>query len=208
MPRLLGELVMLREYKADDIGDIRKWVNDAETTRYLSTRFWPPQTMVDSEEFLSRMLQSSHSAYNFVIADRGDERYIGQLDMFQVDWRLRCGELGMVIGSASDRGQGLGREALELMKHFAFRTLGLERLEMEVHMENHAARRLRDGRREAPCVFYRWTLLRCGHSQHTQGRIRGPRMTPRAADPHIVNHPGPKGPGMVFCHAAGNGTRD
>ena len=23
-------------------------------------------------------------------------------------------------------------------------------------------------------------------------------MTPRAADPHIVNHPGPKGPGMVF----------
>ena len=141
MPRLLGERVMLREYKADDIGDIRKWVNDAETTRYLSTRFWPPQTMVDSEEFLSRMLQSSHSAYNFVIADRGDERYIGQLDMFQVDWRLRCGELGMVIGSASDRGQGLGREALELMKHFAFRTLGLERLELEVHMENHAARK-------------------------------------------------------------------
>lgn len=79
--------------------------------------------------------------YNFVIADRGDERYIGQLDMFQVDWRLRCGELGMVIGSASDRGHGLGREALELMKHFAFRTLGLERLEMEVHMENHAARK-------------------------------------------------------------------
>ena len=37
--------------------------------------------------------------------------------------------------------QGLGREALELMKHFAFRTLGLERLEMEVHMENHATRK-------------------------------------------------------------------
>ena len=140
MPRLLGERVMLREYKADDIGDIRKWVNDAETTRYLSTRVWPPQTMVDSEEFLSRMLQSSHNAYNFVIADRGDERYIGQLDMFRVDWRLRLGELGMVIGSAANRGQGLGREALELMQRFAFRTLGLERLEMEVHMENHAAR--------------------------------------------------------------------
>ena len=36
MPRLLGERVMLREYKADDIGEIRKWVNDAQTTRYLS----------------------------------------------------------------------------------------------------------------------------------------------------------------------------
>ena len=118
MPRLLGERVMLREYRADDIGDIRKWVNDAETTRYLSTRFWPPQTMVDSEEFLSRMLQSSHNAYNFVIADRADERYLGQLDMFRVDWRLRCGELGMVIGSEANRGQGLGREALGLMQRF------------------------------------------------------------------------------------------
>ena len=29
MPRLLGERVMLREYRADDIGDIRKWVHDA-----------------------------------------------------------------------------------------------------------------------------------------------------------------------------------
>ena len=213
MPRLLGERVMLREYKADDIGDIRKWVNDAETTRYLSTRFWPPQTMVDSEEFLSRMLQSSHSAYNFVIADRGDERYIGQLDMFQVDWRLRCGELGMVIGSASDRGQGLGRgtgadEAL-CFPHAGPGAAGDggpygKPRRAQVLPES----RLRDGRREAPCVFYRRTLLRCGHSQHTQGRIRGPRMTPRAADPHIVNHPGPKGPGMVFCHAAGNGTRD
>ena len=108
MPRVTGERVLLREYRAEDIGDIRKWVNDPVTTRYLSTRFWPAQTMVDSEEFLSRMLQSSHNAYNFVIADLKDERYIGQLDMFRVDWRLRCGELGMVIGDAGDRGRGIG----------------------------------------------------------------------------------------------------
>ena len=141
MPRLLGERVMLREYRADDIGEIRKWVNDAETTRYLSTRFWPPQTMTDSEEFLSRMLQSSHNAYNFVIAELSDGRYIGQLDMFRVDWRLRQGELGMVVAAAGDRGRGFGTEALGLMQRFAFRTLGLERLELEVHMDNLPARR-------------------------------------------------------------------
>lgn len=141
MPRVLGERIMLREYKAEDIADIRKWVNDEETTRYLSTRFWPAQTMVDSEEFLSRMLQSSHNAYNFVIADRVDERYIGQLDMFRVDWRLRCGELGMLIADPNERGHGIGQKALELMQRFAFRTLGMERLELEVHMDNIAARR-------------------------------------------------------------------
>lgn len=139
MPRLLGERVMLREYRSEDFAEIRKWVNDEETTRYLSTRFWPVQTEVDTQEFLSRMLQSSHNAYNFVIADAVDESYIGQLDMFRVDWRLRQGELGVVIGRKDMRHQGIGQEALGLMQRFAFRTLGLERLELEVHMDNQPA---------------------------------------------------------------------
>ena len=119
----------------------------------------------------------------------------------------------MVIGSASDRGQGLGREALELMKHFAFRTLGLERLEMEVHMENHAARKcyqkagfvMEGVKRHA--FFTDGRFCDVGILSILRDEYEVPRMTPRAADPHIVNHPGPKGPGMVFCHAAGNGDQ-
>ena len=120
----------------------------------------------------------------------------------------------MVIGSEANRGQGLGREALGLMQHFAFRTLGLERLEMEVHMENDAARRcyqkagfvLEGVKRHA--FFTDGRFCDVGILSMPERRIRGPRMTPRAAGSHIVNHPGPKGPGMVFCHAAGNGTGD
>ena len=47
--------------------------------------------------------------------------------------------IGMVIASRAERGQGIGQEALGLMQQFAFRTLGLERLELEVHMDNAAA---------------------------------------------------------------------
>lgn len=139
MPRLIGSRVMLREYQSEDFASIRSWVNDAQVTRYLSTRFWAPQTTVDTQEFLSRMMQSSHNAFNYVIADAQDGRYIGQLDMFRVDWRLRQGEIGMVIAGAEDRGRGYGTEALELLAGFAFNSLGLERIELEVHMENAAA---------------------------------------------------------------------
>lgn len=139
MPVLKGSRIMLREYRSEDFSSIRAWVNDEATTRWMSTRFWPPQTDVDTQEFLSRMLQSSHNAYNFVIADAQDESYIGQLDLFRVDWRLRQGEIGMVIGKSELRGQGYGQEALELMKRFAFDNLGLERLELEVHMDNQNA---------------------------------------------------------------------
>ena len=130
---------MLREYQSEDFASIRTWVNDAQVTRYLSTRFWAPQTTVDTQEFLSRMMQSSHNAFNYVIADAQDGRYIGQLDMFRVDWRLRQGEIGMVIAQEGDRGHGLGTEALQLLTRFAFDTLGLERIELEVHMDNASA---------------------------------------------------------------------
>ena len=139
MPRVTGAHILLREYQSGDFASIREWVNDERTTRWLSTRYWPAQTEVDTQEFLSRMLQSSHNAYNFVIADAQDDHYIGQLDLFRVDWRLRQGEIGMVIGRADERGKGIGLEALKLMQRFAFRTLGLERLELEVHMHNEPA---------------------------------------------------------------------
>ena len=102
MPVLKGQRIMLREYRSEDFGAISAWINDENTTRWMSTRFWPPQTAVDVQEYLSRMLQSSPNAYNFVIADVADGRYIGQLDMFRVDWRLRPGELGLVIASAQE----------------------------------------------------------------------------------------------------------
>ena len=136
MPHLFGKRVMLREYRRDDFDHIRRWMNDRETVRFMSTRFWPPQTSIDAEEYLQRMMQSSHNAYNFVIADAEDESYIGQLDMFRVDWRLRQGEIGMVIGRREHRGKGYALEALQLLQDYVFSALGLERLELEVHMDN------------------------------------------------------------------------
>jgi len=140
MPKLIGERVMLRDYRQEDLPEIRKWVNEAESTQYLSTTFWPPQTIVDTQEFLNRMMASSHNGCNFIIAHKEDESYIGQLDLFRLDWKLRCGELGIVIGVEMDRSCGYGAEALELMLRYAFLTLGLERVELTVDMGNVRAK--------------------------------------------------------------------
>ena len=140
MPKLVGKRVMLREYRQEDLPEIRKWVNEPESTQFLSTTFWPPQTIVDTQEFLDRMLAGSHKGCYFVIAHREDESYIGQLDLFRLDWKLRCGELGIIIGAETDRGRGYGSEALELMLRYAFLTLGLERVELTVDMGNARAK--------------------------------------------------------------------
>jgi RimJ/RimL family protein N-acetyltransferase len=139
MPHMIGKNVMLREYRQEDFPQIRKWVNDRASTEYLSAIFWFPQSETDTSDFLSRMMRSAPNAACFVIADAKDESYLGQLDIFEINWKLRIGKLGMVIGSDEKRGKGYGTEALSLMLDYAFGILGLERLELEVYAENKRA---------------------------------------------------------------------
>ena len=62
MPVLKGERICLRDYRSEDFSAISAWINDESTTRWMSTRFWSPQTAVDVQDYLSRMLQSSPTA--------------------------------------------------------------------------------------------------------------------------------------------------
>lgn len=139
MPSMTGKRVMLREYRQDDFPHIRKWVNDRATTEYLSPIFWFPQTEADTTDFLNRAMRAAPNAAYFVIADIKDESYIGQMDIFEINWKIRKGILGTVIGSEAARGKGYGTEALKLMQDYAFGVLGLERLELDVYAQNARA---------------------------------------------------------------------
>lgn len=139
MPHLIGKNVMLREYRQEDFPAIRKWVNDRASTRFLSEIFWYPQTEADTNDFLNRAMHSAPNSAYFVIADVKDQSYVGQLDIFSISWRLRLGQLGIVVGSDDKRGQGIGAEALGLLQDYAFGVLGLERLELEVYTGNARA---------------------------------------------------------------------
>ena len=86
MPRLIGERIILREYKKEDLYSIRKWVNDDEITRFLSDNFIYPHTLNDTEKFLNSMLESTTDARGFVIAKKDTEEYIGQIDLIKIDW--------------------------------------------------------------------------------------------------------------------------
>ena len=132
MPHIIGKNVMLREYRQEDFSPIRKWVNDRKTTEFLSAIFWFPQSETDTSEFLTRAMHGGQNAAFFVIADVRDESYVGQLDIFDINWKLRLGIVGIVIGSDARRGMGIGTEALLLLQEYAFGVLGLERLELEV----------------------------------------------------------------------------
>ncbi|KLU63201.1 putative ribosomal N-acetyltransferase YdaF [Peptococcaceae bacterium CEB3] len=142
MPRLFGERIMLREYKREDLEHIRKWVNDPEVVDNLSDIFLAPHTLNNTEDFLDSVLKGARqNSYCFVIADKETEAYIGQIDLFNINWKNRHAEIGIVIGEAENRGKRIGSEALTVLQDFVFNRLNMNRLEIKVHSYNTRAHR-------------------------------------------------------------------
>ncbi len=139
MGYMIGERVMLREYRREDIESIRKWRNNVEITRFLSHIFLPPQTDPVTEDFLERVLSGRHNDYNFVIADKDTQAYIGQVDLFNLQSINRTAELGVVIGDLEKVGKGIGTEAITLMLGFAFLRANLQRIDLWVNANNPRA---------------------------------------------------------------------
>lgn len=139
MPILIGEKVILREYRKEDLPYIRKWVNNPEITQYLSHIFLYPHTMNATESFLNSILDGSSSMKGFVIAHKENEEYIGQIDLINIDWINRIGTLGIVIGNTEKLSKGYGTEAIKLIQEFAFNRLNLHKLDLEVREYNDRA---------------------------------------------------------------------
>ncbi len=142
MARIYGKRIVLREYQEEDFRYMRKWVNDPEVTDYLSDVFLYPHSMHTSEEFLSFMMEGKNEkTKGFVIGDMQSGKYLGQIDLFGIDWKNRCAEIGIVIGNRENLNKGYGREAITLLLDFAFNRMNLHRVELEVYDYNQRAYR-------------------------------------------------------------------
>lgn len=137
MPVLYGKTVMLREYRREDLEDIRAWVNDPAVTRYLGGgSLLKPQTCEMTRAFLEAKLAGG---YQFVIARLSDGAYLGQIDACDLDLINRRAEIGIVLGDKSWQGRGYGTEALGLMVKYLFTQVNLNRVTLQVEAENAAA---------------------------------------------------------------------
>ncbi|WP_338130372.1 GNAT family protein [Cohnella ginsengisoli] len=141
MPHIIGKRVRLREYRHEDLVPIRQWVNDEAITGFLSDIFLFPHGLESTEGFLADMMDPRPDSRGFVIAEADTELYIGQIGLDAIEWKNRCGRIGIVIGAPERCGQGLGTEAMRLLCGYAFKELNLNRLELEVYDFNERAYR-------------------------------------------------------------------
>lgn len=139
MPHIVGDRIVLREYRDSDIDYIRQWVNDPEITNTLSDNFLYPHTKYETESFFRTVVEGKSRNKSFIIAAKDSLEYIGQIDLYRMDWRNRFALLAIVIGRKEYLGKGYGSEAIQLLQKFAFEELNLNRIELEVYEYNERA---------------------------------------------------------------------
>jgi len=131
-----GKRVSLRPPEESDIPRVLQWLNDPSTRRFLSRVH--PLTELEEKRFLETTATPGGTHQPFVIVETESHEPIGCTGMHQIDWVHRRCELGIFIGPASKRGQGLGREAFELLIAHAFEGINLHRVTLTVYAFNEA----------------------------------------------------------------------
>lgn len=135
---IVGEKVSLGPLRRDLIPVYQRWMNDPVTLRAYDTL--RPLTLEQVADWYDRQMQASDMV-RFTVYERVTGQPIGKTALYDLDFRNRCAEFGILIGEASARGKGYGTEATQLMLDYAFTALGLHNVRLEALAFNEPALR-------------------------------------------------------------------
>jgi len=138
-----GRNVRLRPLAATDIEKSLIWRNDpAIRDAQLG---WPfPVTVQMEETWYAEALSGRRDRVSFAVEFQ-DAGLVGFVHLTGINWISRTANFGITIGAKELQGRGAGKEATALLIAYAFDTLNLERVWLEVPAFNERAIRLYEG---------------------------------------------------------------
>lgn len=124
------DLIRIRAIESGDLEILRTWINDPDTSRYLSLSW--PVSAAEQQEWFERLRKDKDRKKLAIESVSGE--LIGLLSLMNIDRVNRSVEIGITIGSAAYRGKGLASRALglavrALFVHFDFHRIWAEILE-------------------------------------------------------------------------------
>jgi len=134
LPTLGGATVTLRELRASDAPSLFALLTTEEVARFISP---PPSSVSGFEKFIAWTLrQRSAGAYAcFAVTIDATDTAIGIFQLRQLEPGFGTAEWGFAVGSAY-WGSGIFEEGAELLLKFAFKTVGVHRLEARAAVRN------------------------------------------------------------------------
>jgi RimJ/RimL family protein N-acetyltransferase len=127
-----SDLVKLRARRASDQPHARRWYADPETSRWLLLPYgggpYAPQTE-----------PTTYGAVRLTIEDRATGTPIGTAGLVNGLPEQRRATAFLVVGDRAYRGRGYGTDAMRTLCRWAFDTMNLNKVELEVVADNVAA---------------------------------------------------------------------
>ena len=129
--------VTVRKFRKFDIPDKVRWINAPENNRFL--HYDLPLEIDKTEQWYERASKDP-TRYDAVIEAEGVP--CGLIGLLSIDSSNKKAEFYVMLGKAEYRGRGIASEATGLLLHYAFGTLGLNRIYLYTETGNNAAQRL------------------------------------------------------------------
>ena len=135
-----GKLIRLGSIDHEKDPEVEsRWTHDVSYLRALGTgptRPLSPARMKKKYEEIEKRVEESGNNFYFTIRSQEDDRLIGAVNLFWIEWSHGTGNLKIGIGDPNDRGKGCGSEAMRLILHYSFEELNLYRLSAVLGEDN------------------------------------------------------------------------
>ena len=126
---IAGELITLRARRADDVPHAKRWYADPETTRWL---------LDEAHDYVVPDEPTAFGDVRFTVDDTATGTPIGTAGLVGASPEHRHATAFVVVGDAAYRGRGYGTDTMRTLCRFAFASMNLAKVELEV-IAGHAA---------------------------------------------------------------------
>ncbi|HEX5404599.1 MAG TPA: GNAT family protein [Pseudonocardiaceae bacterium] len=134
---LVGERVRLRGVREDDLATLAAWEMDAGRMSTQSNWVAPPSE-ASAKERIAEWSANQKDEIGFAIETLDDEpALVGHVALWGARPKDKCATLGIGLGREFI-GHGYGTDAVRVMVAYAFREMGLHRVQLEVAPFNRA----------------------------------------------------------------------
>ncbi|MFW6082590.1 MAG: GNAT family N-acetyltransferase [Chloroflexota bacterium] len=132
---IVGERVRLRPVKRDDLHCYVDWFSDPQVRRYMDKVL--PVSLAQQERWFEDLQERIQRREVVMLAiETRDGTHIGNISLFDINWKDRGAELGITIGNRDYWSQGYGCDSVRTMLGLAFRDLNFHRVCLRVHGDN------------------------------------------------------------------------
>lgn len=139
MITLKGQHIYLRALEPEDLEFVYQLENDESVWEISQTQ--TPYSRFLIRQYLDNAQQDIYEAKQLRLAICKNDSFqaIGLIDLFDFDPKNKRAGIGILIQNEENRLKGFGRQALELLIHFAFERLEVHQLYANIATTNEAS---------------------------------------------------------------------